>query len=67
LLAELLTLVILDLRCFNFSKFVVFTEFLAAVQVALLTIYDMYKAVRRGILMGDVKHLEKVVARVALG
>jgi cyclic pyranopterin phosphate synthase len=33
--------------------------FLTAVQVALLTIYDMCKAVDRGMVMGDVKLLEK--------
>jgi cyclic pyranopterin phosphate synthase len=32
---------------------------LTAVQVALLTIYDMCKAVDRGMVMGDVKLLEK--------
>ena len=36
-----------------------FTEFLTAVQVVLLTIYDMCKAVDRGMVMGDVKLLEK--------
>jgi cyclic pyranopterin phosphate synthase len=34
-------------------------EALTAVQVALLTIYDMCKAVDRGMVMGDVKVLEK--------
>ena len=34
-------------------------EALAAVQVALLTIYDMCKAVDRGMVMGDIKLLEK--------
>jgi cyclic pyranopterin phosphate synthase len=34
-------------------------EALTAVQVALLTIYDMCKAVDRGMMMGDVKLLEK--------
>jgi len=34
-------------------------EALTAVQVALLTIYDMCKAVDRGIVMGDIKLLEK--------
>jgi cyclic pyranopterin phosphate synthase len=33
--------------------------FLTAVQVALLTIYDMCKAVDRGMAMTDVKLLEK--------
>jgi cyclic pyranopterin phosphate synthase len=33
--------------------------FLTAVQVALLTIYDMTKAVDRGMTMTDVKLLEK--------
>jgi cyclic pyranopterin phosphate synthase len=34
-------------------------EALTAVQVALLTIYDMAKSVDRGMVMGDVKLLEK--------
>lgn len=34
-------------------------EALTAVQVTLLTIYDMAKAVDRGMVMGDVKLLEK--------
>ena len=34
-------------------------EALTAVQVALLTIYDMAKAVDRGMVMGDIKLLEK--------
>ena len=34
-------------------------EALTAVQVALLTIYDMAEAVDRGMVMGDVKLLEK--------
>ena len=34
-------------------------EALTVVQVALLTIYDMCKAVDRGMVMGDVKLLEK--------
>jgi cyclic pyranopterin phosphate synthase len=34
-------------------------EALTAVQVALLTIYDMCKAVDRGMVMGDVKLLQK--------
>ena len=34
-------------------------EALTAVQVALLTIYDMAKAVDRGMVMGDVKLLQK--------
>ena len=34
-------------------------EALTAVQVALLTIYDMCKAVDRGMVMSDVKLLEK--------
>jgi hypothetical protein len=44
---------------FNFSYFAVFTGFLTAVQVALLTIYDMCKAVDRGMVMSDIKLLEK--------
>jgi len=34
-------------------------EALTGVQVALLTIYDMCKAVDRGMVMGDIKLLEK--------
>jgi cyclic pyranopterin phosphate synthase len=34
-------------------------EALTAVQIALLTIYDMCKAVDRGMVMGDVHLLEK--------
>ena len=34
-------------------------EALTAVQVALLTIYDMAKAIDRGMVMGDIKLLEK--------
>ena len=34
-------------------------EALAATQVALLTIYDMCKAVDRGMVMGNVRLLEK--------
>ena len=34
-------------------------EALTAVQVALLTIYDMCKAVGRDMAMGDIKLLEK--------
>jgi cyclic pyranopterin phosphate synthase len=34
-------------------------EALTAVQVALLTIYDMCKAVDRGMVIGDIKLLEK--------
>ena len=34
-------------------------EALTAVQVALLTIYNMCKAVDRGMVMGDIKLLEK--------
>ena len=34
-------------------------EALTAVQVALLTIYDMCKALDRGMVMGDIKLLEK--------
>ena len=49
----------LGLSCFIFSQFVVFAGFPTAVQVALLTIYDMAKAVDRGMVMGDVHLLEK--------
>jgi cyclic pyranopterin phosphate synthase len=34
-------------------------EALTAVQITLLTIYDMCKAVDRGMVMGDIKLLEK--------
>ena len=34
-------------------------EALTAVQVALLTVYDMCKAVDRGMVMGDIRLLEK--------
>jgi cyclic pyranopterin phosphate synthase len=34
-------------------------EALTAVQITLLTIYDMCKALDRGMVMGDVKLLEK--------
>ena len=43
----------------TYGKTGVEMEALTAVQVGLLTIYDMCKAVDRGILMGDVKLLEK--------
>jgi len=41
------------------SKLLILMEALTAVQVALLTIYDMCKAVDRGMVMTDVKLLEK--------
>jgi cyclic pyranopterin phosphate synthase len=34
-------------------------EALTAVQIALLTIYDMCKAADRGMVMGDIRLLEK--------
>jgi cyclic pyranopterin phosphate synthase len=34
-------------------------EALTAVQVGLLTVYDMVKAIDRGMVIGDVKLLEK--------
>ena len=37
-------------------------EALTAVQVALLTIYDMCKAVCRGMVMSDAGRLRRVVA-----
>jgi len=43
----------------NFEITSVEMEALTAVQVALLTIYDMAKALDRGMVMGDVKPLEK--------
>jgi molybdenum cofactor biosynthesis enzyme len=41
------------------SKLLILMEALTAVQVALLTIYDMCKAADRGMTMTDVKLLEK--------
>jgi len=38
-------------------------EALTAVQISLLTIYDMCKAVDRGMVMGDVKLLEKMARK----
>jgi cyclic pyranopterin phosphate synthase len=50
-------------ECFKFtvvcSKLLILLEALTAVQVALLTIYDMCKAADRGMVMTDVKLLEK--------
>jgi cyclic pyranopterin phosphate synthase len=43
----------------TFGKTGVEMEALAAVQVGLLTIYDMCKAVDRGMVMTDVRVLEK--------
>ena len=43
----------------NLGQTEVFGSFLTAVQVALLTIYDMCKAVDRGMTMTDVKLMEK--------
>jgi len=34
-------------------------EALTAVQIGLLTVYDMVKAIDRGMVIGDVKLLEK--------
>ena len=34
-------------------------EALTAVQVGLLTVYDMVKAIDRGMVMGDIRVLEK--------
>jgi molybdenum cofactor biosynthesis enzyme len=42
-------------------------EPLATVQVALLMIYHMCKAVDRGMVLGDIKLLEKGAARVVRG
>ncbi len=42
-------------------------EALTAVQVALLTIYDMCKAVDRGVVMGDEGRLRRVVASLGSG
>ena len=41
------------------SKLLILLEALTAVQVALLTIYDMCKAADRGMVITDVKLLEK--------
>ena len=43
----------------TYGKTGVEMEALTAVQVGLLTIYDMCKAVDRGMVMGDIKVLEK--------
>ena len=43
----------------TFGKTGVEMEALTAVQIGLLTIYDMCKAVDRGMVMGDVRVLEK--------
>ena len=45
-----------SLKC---SKLLILLEALTAVQVALLTIYDMCKAADRGMTITDVKLLEK--------
>ena len=45
-----------SLKC---AKLLILLEALTAVQVALLTIYDMCKAADRGMVMTDVKLLEK--------
>jgi len=59
---------LVPLAYFNFTEFgslsfissqFFFTGVLTAVQFALLTIYDMAKAVDRGIVMADVHLLEK--------
>ena len=42
-------------------------EALTAVQVAPLTIYDMCKAVDRGMVMGDIKLLEKRAGKSGAG
>jgi len=46
-------------RVETFGRTGVEMEALTAVQVGLLTIYDMCKAVDRGMVMGDVRLLEK--------
>ena len=46
-------------RVETFGRTGVEMEALAAVQIGLLTIYDMCKAVDRGMVMGDVRMLEK--------
>jgi hypothetical protein len=42
-------------------------EALTAVQVGLLTVYDMCKAVDRGMVIGDVRLLEKRGGKSATG
>jgi hypothetical protein len=49
----------LNLSFFSFFCFFLFAWLLTSVQVALLTIYDMCKAVDRGMVMSDIKLLEK--------
>ena len=49
--------IVSEIRCSG--KTGVEMEALTAVQVALLTIYDMCKAVDRGMVMGDIQLLEK--------
>jgi cyclic pyranopterin phosphate synthase len=52
-----------EVRCIaqveSFGRTGVEMEALAAVQVGLLTVYDMCKAVDRGMVIGDVRVLEK--------
>jgi cyclic pyranopterin phosphate synthase len=52
-----------ELRCTaqveTFGRTGVEMEALTAVQVGLLTVYDMCKAVDRGMVIGDVRLLEK--------
>ena len=52
-----------EVRCFaeveTFGRTGVEMEALTAVQVGLLTVYDMCKAVDRGMVIGDVRVLEK--------
>ena len=52
-----------ELRCTaqveTFGRTGVEMEALTAVQVGLLTVYDMCKAVDRGMVIGDVRVLEK--------
>ena len=43
----------------NLGQTEVFGSFLTAFQVSLLTVYDMWKAVDRGMTMTDVKLMEK--------
>jgi len=43
----------------NLGQTEFFGSFLTAVQVALLTVYDMCKAVDRGMTMNDVRLVEK--------
>ena len=46
-------------QCETLGRTGVEMEALTAVQVGLLTVYDMVKAIDRGMVMGDIRVLEK--------